>query len=300
LAFFDRQRDKALLSQHFMALTNDGPVLAIVEDVHWVDPTSEELFVSILHTIERAPVMVLASSRDTFSQAWHAKGYTTDVRLDRLSDRESRQLIGAIAGDRLSKEMCASIAVRSEGMPLYLEELTLALLEVGLSGTIGEVPTSLQTLLAARLDRMTDSKPLLQLGAVLGRQFTLGDLQAVAACGEEDVRAMVDKAVGSDLLLESEQGNDAVLTFKHILLQDAAYASLLNSEKRRLHAVVFGHLEQKDQKDQSAVAGGAVVLASRHDGRRRLRHLPACNRHCPTVRHATSDCPKSRRHGSSL
>jgi class 3 adenylate cyclase/tetratricopeptide (TPR) repeat protein len=254
-----RERTIALLSQHFLALTNDGPVLAIVEDLHWVDPTSEELFVGILRNIERTSVMVLATSRAVLPQGWHAKGYTTDLHLDRMSDSESRRLIDAIAGDRLSEEVRAGIAVRAEGVPLYLEELTLALLEAGRWGEIGEVPTSLQTLLAARLDRMADTKPLLQLGAVLGRQFTLADVQAVAACSEVEVRAMIDKAVGTDLLLEAEQGNDCVLTFKHALLQDAAYASLLNSEKRRHHAAVLGHLEQKDQ---SAVAGGAVVLAS--------------------------------------
>jgi class 3 adenylate cyclase/tetratricopeptide (TPR) repeat protein len=254
-----RERTMALLSQHFLALTNDGPVLAIVEDLHWVDPTSEELFVGILRNIERASVMVLATSRDILPQGWHVKGYTTDLHLDHLSDSESRRLIDAIAGDRLSEEVRAGIAVRAEGVPLYLEELTLALLEAGRSGEIGEVPTSLQTLLAARLDRMADTKPLLQLGAVLGRQFTLADLQAVAACSEVEVRAMVDKAVGYDLLLEAEQGNDSVLTFKHALVQDAAYESLLNSEKRRHHAAVLGHLEQNDQ---SAVAGSAVVLAS--------------------------------------
>jgi tetratricopeptide (TPR) repeat protein len=254
-----RERTIAALSQHFMALANDGPVLAIVEDVHWVDPTSEELFVGILRNIERTSVMVLATSRDILPQGWHAKGYTTHLQLDRLSDIESRQLIGAIAGDRLSEETRASIAVRAEGVPLYLEELTLALLEAGRSGEIGEVPTSLQTLLAARLDRMADTKPLLQLGAVLGRQFTLADVQAVAACSEVEVRAMIDKAVGTDLLLEAEQGNDIVLTFKHALVQDAAYASLLNSEKRRLHVEALKHLEQNDQ---SAVAGRAIVLAS--------------------------------------
>jgi class 3 adenylate cyclase/tetratricopeptide (TPR) repeat protein len=254
-----REGTVALLSQHFMALTKGGPVLAIVEDVHWIDPTSEELFVSILRNIERARVMVLATSRDIFPQGWHVKGYTTDLHLDRLSDRESRRLIDAIAGDRLSEEVCAGIAERAEGMPLYLEELTLALLEAGRSREIDEVPTSLQALLAARLDRMADAKSLLQVGAVLGRQFAVADLQAVADCSEVEVRAMVDKAAGSGLLHEAVPGNDSVLTFKHALVQDAAYASLLNSEKRRLHAAVLSHLEENDR---CAAAGGAVTLAS--------------------------------------
>ena len=96
--------------------------------------------------------------------------------------------------------------------------------------------TSLQALLAARLDRMGDAKPLLQLGAVLGRQFALTDLQTVAARSGMEVSAMVEKAVGSGLLHEATMGDDSVLIFKHALVQDAAYASLLNSEKRRLHS----------------------------------------------------------------
>ncbi len=109
-------------------------MLAIVEDLQWIDPTTEELFVGILRNIERAQVMVLATSRDILPQGWHVKGYTTDLRLDRLSDTDSRRLIETIAGDRLGEEVRAGIAARAEGVPLYLEELTLAILEADRSG----------------------------------------------------------------------------------------------------------------------------------------------------------------------
>ena len=115
--------------------------------------------------------MVLATSRDAFSPRWHVAGYTTFLRLERLSGADSRRLIQTIAGDRLAPDVQAGIAVRAEGVPLYLEELTLALLEAGGPRGLGEVPTSLHALLAARLDKMADAKPLLQVGAVLGRQF---------------------------------------------------------------------------------------------------------------------------------
>src|SRR5260370_34543636 len=117
----------------------------------------------------------------------------------------------------------------------------------------------LRALLGACLDKMAEAKPLLQTGAVLGRQFALTDLHAVAACSADDLRSMVDRSLGSGLLLQAEPGNDSILMFKHALVQDAAYASLLNSEKRRLHAAVLGHLEQKDR---SATDGGAALLAS--------------------------------------
>lgn len=254
-----RERLVALLLRQFMRLTKNSPVLMIVEDVQWIDPTTEDLLVDILGSIKQAPAMILATSRDAFSPRWHVAGYTTNLRLERLSGADSRRLIQAIAGDRLSQDVQAGIAARAEGVPLYLEELTLALLEAGRPGELGEVPTSLQALLAARLDKMADAKPLLQIGAVLGRQFAVADLQAVAGCSEEDLQAMVDRSMASGLLHEAEPGNDSVLIFKHALVQDAAYASLLNSEKRRLHAAVLDHLERKDL---SATGGGAALLAS--------------------------------------
>ena len=254
-----RDRLVTLLSTQFMNLTKFGRVLAIVEDVQWIDPTMENLLIDVLHSIEDSQAMILATNRDAFSPRWHVTGYTTYLRLERLSGADSRRLIQAIAGNRLSPDVQAGIAVRAEGVPLYLEELTLAMLEADRSGELGEVPTSLNALLAARLDKMAEAKPLLQIGAVLGRQFTLADLQAVAACSEEDLRAMVDKSVGSGLLEQAEPGNDSILMFRHALMQDAAYASLLNSEKRRLHAAALGHLEQKGR---SATGGGATLLAS--------------------------------------
>lgn len=254
-----RERLVALLLNQFMRLTRNGPVLTIVEDVQWVDRTTEDLLIDVIGRIEHVPGMILATSRDPFSLRWHAAGYTTDLRLDRLSGADSRRLIQAIAGERLAPEVQAATAARAEGVPLYLEELTLALLETSRPGELGEIPTSLQALLAARLDKMADAKPLLQVGAVLGRQFSLPDLQMVAGCGEEDLRTMVDKSLESGLLHEAEPGNDSILTFKHALVQDAAYSSLLNSEKRRLHATVLDHLERKDW---SATGAGAAVLAS--------------------------------------
>ena len=253
-----RDRLVALLSTQFINLTRAGPLLVIVEDVQWIDPTMENLLIDVLGSIEHAQAMILATNRDAFSPRWHVAGYTTYLRLERLSGADSRRLIQAIAGNRLSQEVQAGIATRAEGVPLYLEELALAMLEADRSGELDAVPTSLHALLAARLDKMAEAKPLLQTGAVLGRQFTVTDLHAVAGCSADDLRAMVDRSLGSGLLLQAEPGNDSVLIFKHALVQDAAYASLLNSEKRRLHAVVLAHLEQKDR----SATEGAALLAS--------------------------------------
>ncbi|MFO1081311.1 MAG: AAA family ATPase [Reyranellaceae bacterium] len=260
-----RERLVAMLLRQFLRLAARTPVLAIIEDVQWIDPTTEDLLIEAVRSIGQSQAMVLATSRDAFAQRWRAPGHTTELRLDRLSNADSRRLIQAIAGERLSPEVQADIAGRAEGVPLYLEELTLAVIEVG-SGELNEVPTTLQGLLAARLDKLEDAKPLLQIGAVLGRQFALADLQAVAGCSEADLRAMVGQSLASGLLLAAEPGNESILMFKHALVQDAAYASLLNSEKRRLHGAALDHLERKDW---SATSGGTAVLAA-HAERGRL------------------------------
>jgi class 3 adenylate cyclase/tetratricopeptide (TPR) repeat protein len=254
-----RRRTVGLLSQLFMQSANTAPVLAIVEDAHWGDPTSIELLIGILSNIKRLPVMVLATRRETFSQDWHCKGYTTELRLDRLSGSESRELIRAVAGGRLSERVCSSIADRAEGVPLYIEELTLALLEGHNARDLDEVPKTLQALLAERLDRLGSAKQLLQFGAIIGRQFALADIPAIADRTDTEVRVMAVEALGSGLLQEAIPGSDSVLRFKHALVQDAAYASLLNSERRRLHAAALTYLEQGDRL---AVPGAAVVLAS--------------------------------------
>jgi class 3 adenylate cyclase/tetratricopeptide (TPR) repeat protein len=254
-----RERLVAMLTRQFFSLARSGPVLAIVEDVQWIDPTMEDLLIAVQGSIGSSRAMLFATSRDAFSSRWLTAGRTTDLRLDRLSGADSRRLIHTIAGDRLADGVQANIAARAEGVPLYLEELTLALLEAGRSPELREVPTSLHALLAARLDKLAEAKPLLQVGAVFGRQFAPADLRAVAGCSEAALRAMVDKCVGAGLLQEAEPGNDSVLIFKHALVQDAAYGGLLNSEKRRLHAAVLAHLEARDW---SSTGGGVAVLAS--------------------------------------
>lgn len=254
-----RERTVAMLSRQFFALTDHRPVFAIVEDVQWIDPTMAELLLDLVDKAKERPVMLFATSREPFPPRWHHPGHTTQLRLDRLGAADSRRLIQAIAGDRLDPAVQAAIASRAEGVPLYLEELTLALLEAGRRPEMGEVPTSLQALLAARLDKLADAKGLLQVASVFGRQFAIPDLLAVARIEEPRVRAMIDKAVDAGLLQEAEASNDSILVFKHALVQDAAYAGLLNSEKRRLHAAALAHLETQDSL---AATGGSVVLAS--------------------------------------
>ncbi|WP_421996295.1 adenylate/guanylate cyclase domain-containing protein [Reyranella sp.] len=255
-----RERMVAMLSRQFFSLARTGPVLAIVEDVQWIDPTMEDLLIDIQRSVGQSRAMLFATSRDPFSSRWHVAGHTIDLRLDRLSGADSRRLIHAIAGDRLSDAVQAGIATRAEGVPLYLEELTLTLIESGQSPELREVPTSLHALLAARLDKLAEAKPLLQVGSVFGRQFAVADLQAVSGCDDAELRAMIDRSVGAGLLQEAERGNDKILAFKHALVQDAAYGGLLNSEKRRLHGTVLAHFEK--HKDWLSAGAGLAVLAS--------------------------------------
>ena len=252
-----REQVVAMLTRQFFSLEQSRPVLAIVEDVQWIDPTMEDLLIDIQSRVGLSRVILFATNRDLFSPRWRVAGHTMELRLDRLSGNDSRRLIHVIAGDRLDDAVQAGIAARAEGVPLYLEELTLALLEAGRSPELREVPTSLHALLAARLGKLADAKSLLQVASVFGRQFAVADLKAVTDCSEADLRTMIDKSVAAGLLHEAEPGNEMILAFKHALVQDAAYAGLLNSEKRRLHAGVLAHFERA----WSASDGGSVVLA---------------------------------------
>jgi class 3 adenylate cyclase len=254
-----RERMVGALWAQLCGLARHGPILLILEDAQWIDPTTEGLMLRVMAGLGPLPMMVIATSRDAFRPRWQAHGYTTTLSLNRLSAADSRQLTRAIAGDGLSADVQARIAARAEGVPLYLEELTLSLLEPAHAGQPrdGEdVPVTLQALLATRLDRMGEAKRLVQVGAVLGRQFTPGDVKAVSGCTQAELDAMMGQALASGLLHQHGAGDDAPLVFKHALVHDAAYASLLNSEKKRLHRAALQHLETR-----AALVGGAATLA---------------------------------------
>jgi class 3 adenylate cyclase/predicted ATPase len=230
-------------------LEQQWPVLMIYEDVQWIDPTTLELLALI---VERAPhmrLLLVISARPEFTPPWPGFAHVTTVSLTRLSRREGTTLITGVAqGRALPDEVTNQILVRTDGVPLFIEELTKAVLESGLlrkrehdyvlDGPLAHVaiPTTLHASLMARLDRLPSVRQVAQVGAALGRQFPHELLHAAAGIPERQLSDALEQLVSAELLYRRGAPPNAQYTFKHALVQDVAYASLLRASRQQLHA----------------------------------------------------------------
>ena len=230
-------------------LEQQQPVLMIYEDVQWIDPTTLELLARI---VERAPhmrLLLLISARPEFTPPWPGYAHVTTVSLTRLSRREGTTLItGVTQGRALPEEVTNQILARTDGVPLFIEELTKAVIESGLlrkrehdyvlEGPLAPVaiPTTLHASLMARLDRLASVRQVAQVGAALGRQFSHELLHAAAGMPERQLSDALEQLVSAELLYRRGAPPNAQYTFKHALVQDVAYASLLRANRQQLHA----------------------------------------------------------------
>src|SRR5215831_5063626 len=247
----------ALLAQlHEVAARQ--PVFIIFEDIHWIDPTSLELLAAI---VERAPqlrVLLLITTRSEFTPPWPSYPHTTTIPLTRLDRRAGAALVERVtAGKTLPKEVTSEILARTDGVPLFIEELTKTVLE---SGLLQErdghyvlerplpalaIPTTLHASLMARLDRLAPVREVAQIGAVAGREFHYELLYAVSGMPRERLEDALGQLVRSELIFRRGESPHSVYTFKHTLIRDAAYASLLKSRRVHLHAAIASALEQQ-------------------------------------------------------
>jgi class 3 adenylate cyclase/predicted ATPase len=237
------------LSAQLRRLDQQRPVLIIYEDVQWIDPTTLEL---LALTLERAPhmrLLLFISARPEFTPPWPGYAHVTTISLTRLSRREGTTLITGVAqGRALPDEVTNQILVRTDGVPLFIEELTKAVLESGLlrkrehdyvlDGPLTPVaiPTTLHASLMARLDRLVSVRQVAQVGAALGRQFSYELLHAAAGIPERQLSDALEQLVNAELLYRRGVPPNAQYTFKHALVQDVAYASLLRANRQQLHA----------------------------------------------------------------
>ena len=247
----------AIISQ-LESLASREAVFIIFEDVHWIDPTSLELLASI---VERAPqlrVLLLITARPDFAPPWPSYSHLTTIPLTRLGRRYGVALVERVAGGRpLPKELLEEILARTDGVPLFIEELTKTVLE---SELLQErdgrfvlerplphlaIPTTLHASLMARLDRLAAVREVAQIGAVAGRDFHFELLNAVAGLPRDILEGALDQLVRSELVFRRGEVPHALYSFKHTLVRDAAYASLLKSRRARLHASIADALEQK-------------------------------------------------------
>jgi class 3 adenylate cyclase/tetratricopeptide (TPR) repeat protein len=244
-----RRRTLELLVAWLVNLSAARPVVLVVEDLHWVDPSTQELLGVMLERSTAASILVLLTSRPIDEVPWPARSNVTHVMLHPLTQLQVGAMIERIAGERsLPADLCAQVAHKTDGIPLFVEELTKTVLESTLAreGTNGgthpdrlaavAIPSTLQDSLTARLDRLGPAKDVAQLGAVLGREFSYALLRAVGPADGAFVDHALRELVRSELLFQRGSPPEATYRFKHALVQEAAYRSLLRGHRQKAHA----------------------------------------------------------------
>jgi class 3 adenylate cyclase len=254
------QQKKALLFKTFLArldrLAARGPILMVLEDGHWLDPTSRDLIDQIVDRIQRWPVMLVATFRPELSPPWIGFPHVTLLTLNRLPQAQVVALINRITNHKaLPTEVLGQILARTEGVPLFTEELTKAVLESGilhetedryvLAGPLPSlaIPATLHDSLMARLDRLASVKEVAQIGACIGREFDHELLAAVVSMPEAELAAGLERLVAAELVFRRGLQPAATYVFKHALVRDAAYESLLKRRRQELHERIATSIE---------------------------------------------------------
>ena len=252
-----RQGTLDALTRQGEALTSKNPVLMIFEDAHWTDPTSLEAFGRVVDWIEKHRVLLVATFRPEFEPPWIGRSYVTAITINRLAQREVGTMIDSVAGNKLiAARIRQDIIDRTDGIPLFVEEMTKAVLEAESEGEARRtadavpspalaVPASLHASLMARLDRLGPAKGVAQIGAAIGRQFSHALLAAVVRKPEAELGWALDRLIAAGLLFRQGVPPHAIYLVKHALVQDAAYGTLLREPRRALHACIAETLESQ-------------------------------------------------------
>ena len=267
-----RQRTLQALAWQMEVLSGQNPVLMIFEDAHWSDPTSLEAFSRLIDRIAGLRVLLLVTFRPDFASPWIGQPHVTAVTLNRLPRRDIDTMIDGVVGNKpLPASIRQDIIERTDGIPLFVEEMTKAVLEAG-SETEAQltaaaipspalaVPASLQASLMARLDRLGSAKEVAQIGAAIGREFSHALLAAVVRKPDAELASALDRLIGAGLLFPQGVPPHATYLFKHTLVQDAAYDTLLREPRRALHACIAETLEGQF----SEIAETLPELLARH------------------------------------
>jgi len=243
-----RQKTLAALSLQLETLARSSPVLMILEDAHWADPTSLEAFGRTVDRIATLRVLLIVTFRPEFEAPWVGQSHVTALALNRLGHREVDTMIDRVIGNKpLPADIRGDIIERTDGIPLFVEEMTKAVLEAGgeleaiqtagaVPSPMPAVPASLHASLMARLDRLGPAKEVAQIGAAIGREFSHTLISAVARKPEAELGPALDRLIQAGLLSRQGMPPQASYLFKHALVQDAAYGTLLRQPRRALHA----------------------------------------------------------------
>jgi len=245
-----RQRQKTLESivAILLELAERQPILFILEDLHWTDPSTLELLDLLVDQTPTASLCVLLTCRPEFQPTWQHRSYLIEVTLNRLSHTQVESMAQQVTGGKeLPAEVLKQIIEKTDGVPLFVEEMTKAVLESGVVKEIEEryeltgplsslsIPSTLQDSLMARLDRLVTAKGIAQYGAVIGRQFSYALLQAVSQLDNTVLDRELGRLVDAELVYQRGLPPQATYLFKHALIQDTAYESLLRSTRQGYH-----------------------------------------------------------------
>jgi tetratricopeptide (TPR) repeat protein len=254
-----KERTLEALIRQLETLSHRRPVLLVFEDVHWIDPSSRELLDMTVENVARLPVLLLATFRPEFVPPWTGQAHVTTLALTRLDRHEGAVLVKRLAGiNGLPEDVTAEIVERTDGIPLFVEELTKAVLETDIQAD-GEaktlsamprsafaVPATLHASLMARLDRLgTRTKEIAQIAAAIGREFSHELLTLVSQRDPEDVANSLVRLTDAGLVFCRGTLPQTVFLFKHALVRDIAYGTLLRGPRQALHALIAGALEER-------------------------------------------------------
>ena len=252
-----RQRTLEALISQLEGLARQSPVLIVFEDAHWIDPTSLELFSRVVDRIETLRALLIVMFRPEFDPPWIGRSHVTAVMLNRLTQRQVGAMIDGVVGNKLlPASVRQDIIERTDGIPLFVEEMAKAVLEAEDEGAARHtvaaapspalaIPASLHASLMARLDRLGPAKEVAQIGAAIGREFSYALLASVVRKPEAELVSALNRLVQAGLLFRHGVPPHATYLFKHAMVQDAAYGTLLREPRRALHARIADALESE-------------------------------------------------------
>jgi predicted ATPase len=241
-----RRRLLATLVEWVLGHARVQPIVIVTEDLHWADPSTLELIQLLVEQGATAQLLLLYTARPEFRAQWPPRTHHTQITLNRLSARDVRTMVEEVAAHKaLSKETVAAMVERTGGVPLFVEELTRAVVKCGDAKLMGRaIPVTLYDLLVARLDRLGPAKEVVQVGAVLGSDFSYALLNAVHPIPEADLQRALGSLTDAELLYVRGIAPDATYQFKHALIRDAAYGLLLKTRRRELHRGIAKVIDQ--------------------------------------------------------
>ncbi len=309
------------VTEQLAALARERPVLLLFEDAHWVDPTTLSLTDRVIEHIRDLPVLIVVTARTGFDPGWGQHNNTLHIPLKRLTNRDVAEIVAEVAGgNAVPAEVCDLIAAKTDGIPLYVQEVTRGLLESGqlrlsdkgyfLRGPLPSlsVPSTLQDSLMERLDRLGKAKEVAQTGAVFGRQFSIALLASVSFLSPTVLQSGLEQLSSAGIILQAPGATEDEFIFRHALIRDMAYDSLLRTERQSLHDRAAGALlENQPQlaQTQPEVLAQHYALAQRAEeavmhwqnaGRRAIERSAQAEAltHLTKALDQLADLPKSR------